>query len=285
MSESSNNITKYTFRDIYANTRVENYAGFGFASFSTPLHRHNDYYEITFVTSGVYTHVYNEHTHNLVPGNLILMAPHSVHQLYTEPMQATFYAICIQEDYFHTFLKQYFPDFAASPLPKCTTLHLDDADFTYLKHLGQQLSAPRPVPYIADTLTYLTLVNIFHKKNTPQTNKSNYVRRIIDILNEPASLNISVKNLYSAVDISTSTLIKLFKEETGYTIVEYKNKKKLELAANMIKSSNKKIVDIAYEFHYDSLSYFVRSFKKEFGLTPIEYRDMHRQNTIKGNDN
>ena len=128
-------------------------------------------------------------------------------------------------------------------------------------------------------------MNIFHKKNTPQTNKSNYVRRIIDILNEPASLNISVKNLYSAVDISTSTLIKLFKEETGYTIVQYKNKKKLELAANMIKSSNKKIVDIAYEFHYDSLSYFVRSFKKEFGLTPIEYRDMHRQNTIKGNDN
>ena len=276
MGESSNNITKYSFRDTYANTSVESYAGFGFASFSTPLHRHNDYYEITFVVSGVFTHVYNEHAHQLVSGDLILMSPHSVHQLCTEPMQATFYAICIQEDYFQTFLQQYFPNFSESPLPKCTMLHLDDAELTYLKHLGHQLSAPKPLAHIADRLTYLVLGNLFYKKDSPHTNKSNYVRRIIDILNEPSSLNISVKNLYSAVDISTSTLLKLFREQTGYTIVEYKNKKKLELAANMIKSSNKKIVDIAYEFHYDSLSYFVRSFKKEFGVTPTEYRSMHK---------
>ena len=73
-------------------------------------------------------------------------------------------------------------------------------------------------------------------------------------------------------------MIKLFKEQTGYTIIQYKNKKKLELATNMLINSDKKIIDITYELHFESLSYFVRSFRKEFGINPTEYRKTHRKN-------
>ena len=50
----------------------------------------------------------------------------------------------------------------------------------------------------------------------------------------------------------------------------------MDLAASMLKDTNKKVIDIAYELHYDSLNYFLRAFKKEFGVTPTEYRKIYR---------
>lgn len=277
MSKANNEIFKLSFNVEYENLIVGGYGGFGFSSFDAPMHRHNDYYEITCVTSGVYMHTHNEQIYTLTPGTLILMAPHSVHQLYTEPMQATFYAICIHEDFFNTYFKQHFPEYADYVFPPCSTIQLDSDDFAYLQRLGHQMSVPRPPLYVADMITHLTLINILFKKDEPRVNRTDNVERVLSILNEPANLHIATNKLYQAVDISVSALIKSFKEQTGYTIVGYKNKKRLELAANMLKTSNKKVIDIAYELHFESLSYFLRAFKKEFGITPTEYRKTYKK--------
>lgn len=276
MGSSNDNVIKYSFNQIYEDINLEGYGGFGFSSLNAPTHRHNDYYEITMVVSGVYAHTYNGTINTLTPGTLILMTPRSEHQLYTEPLQATFFALCIREDYFRTFLQQHFPDFALNTLPKCNMIHLDTLDFTYLEQLGRQMSAAKPPLYIADTITYLALVNIFYKKMQPHKKTALPVQRIIECLNEPANLNIPTKNLYSVVSLPVSKLIKTFKEQTGYTIVGYRNMKKMEFAANMLRNSDKKVIDIAYELHFESLSYFLRSFKKEFGITPTEYRKAHK---------
>ena len=276
MNTTNSNIIKYSFDNVYDNFKVGPYGGFGFCSIDTGTHHHNDYYEITFVVSGVYIHTYKGRTYNLTPGDLILMTPHSEHQLYTEPMQATFFAICIHEDFFMSFLKQHFPEFEEHVFSKCTMTHLDSTDFNYLEQLGRQLSVTRPPRHVADTLTYLALVNIFHKNNPTSKSKSEPVQRILNMLNEPSLLHMSAQRLYSTVGISASTIIKNFKEQTGYTIVEYKNKKRMEFAANMLRNTDKKIIDIAYELRFESLSYFLRTFKKEFGITPTEYRKNHK---------
>lgn len=282
MRTTNNDIIQYVFDEAFGNDNINvgDYGGFGFSSSDTHTHRHNDYYEITCVISGVFIHTYKEHNYNLTPGSLLLMTPNSVHQLYTEPMQATFFALCIREDYFQTFLKQHFPDHAENALSKCTALQLDSADFTYFEQLGRQMSAARPPLHVADMITYLTLINVFYKKSQPQKNKFEPVHRILNMLNEPSNLHLSAKRLYESVDISATNLINSFKEQTGYTIVEYKNKKRMEFAANMLRNTDKKIIDIAYELHYDSLSYFLRSFKKEFGVTPTEYRKKYKNNPI-----
>ena len=220
MNTPGGHVIKYSFDEIYGDFKVGPYGGFGFSSIDTRSHRHNDYYEITFVVSGVYIHTYKGHNYNLTPGDLILMSPHSEHQLYTEPMQATFFAICIQEEFFLSFVKQHFPDFEDHVFSKCTVAHLDSSDFTYLEQLGRQLSNTRPSRYVADTLTYLTLVNIFHKNNPTLKNKSEPVQRILNLLNEPSLLHMPASRLYSTAGLSAPTFIKNFKEQTGYTIVE-----------------------------------------------------------------
>lgn len=276
MNQTGNSFRSCSFHEVFQDIHIGNYGGFGFSSLDTYAHRHNDYYEITLVTSGVYTHTYKDQQYHLTPGSLILMAPHSIHRLYTEPMQATFFALCVREDYFQSFVKQHFPNFESHVFSQCTTLQLDTSDATYLESLGHQMSVARPTPHVADVFTYLALTKIFHKQEQVQKNHADDVQVILSILNEPSSLHISAKSLYAISHTAAPTLIKLFKEQTGYTIVEYKNKKRMELAAKMLRETDKKVIDIAYELHYDSLSYFLSSFKKEFGVTPKEYRKKHQ---------
>ena len=277
MGTTYNRTIKHFFDKTYKDIRLGCYAGFGFSSLNSVLHRHEDYYEITIVISGVYTHTYNNKNMVITPGTLLLMGPRSEHELYTEPLQATFFALCIREDYFSDFLKQHFPAFADNPLPKCTTVHLDTTDFTYLEQLGRQMSVTKPSLYVADTITYLSLVNVFFKRNSPNKKSALPVQRIIELLNEPSNLSLSTSALYAAVGKPVPVLLKTFKEQTGYTIVGYRNMKKMEFAANMLRNSDKKVIDIAYELHFESLSYFLRSFKKEFGITPTEYRKAHKK--------
>lgn len=266
----------YFFDKVYNDIRLGSYGGFGFSSLNTNLHRHEDYYEITIVISGVFTHSYQNDNVPIIPGTLLLMGPRSEHHLYTEPLQATFFALCIREDYFLSFVKQHFPDFAENPLPKCTMLHLDATDFAYLEQLGRQMSVTKPSLYVADMITYLSLVNVFHKKLSPNKKSSIPIHRVLELLNEPSNLNLSTTALYEAVGAPVPVLLKTFKEQTGYTIVGYRNMKKMEFAANMLRNSDKKVIDIAYELQFESLSYFLRSFKKEFGVTPTEYRKAHK---------
>lgn len=274
---SSKNLNNQKFEIKFNDINIGSYAGFGFKSSGTTEHPHIDYYEITLIISGTYTHAYQGHTSTLTPGTLLIMSPYSTHKLSPESTQSSFFAICIQEDYFHAYLKQHFPDHATNALSKCIIVHLDTADFSYMEQLGRQMEVPRPPIYAADTITHLTLLNVFQKQN--RLNKEGYdsVQHVLNMLNSPSYLHMTAKKIYGLVDIPPATLIKRFKERTGYTIVEYKNKKKLELAAKMLKTSNQKVIDIAYELHYDSLSYFLRVFKKEYGVTPTEYRKIHQK--------
>lgn len=277
MAKISNEILKDSFFERYRENNLGSYGGFGFSSTSTNPHRHYDYYEITIVISGTYIHTYNDSHYNLGPGTLILMGPRSMHRLYAEPLQAKYFAICIHEDYFLSFVKQHFPDLLSTPIPAYSSIHLQLSDVNYLEQLGQELTIPKPLLCIADMITYLSLMCLFYKKNKSKKDNQQQVQRILDILNDPYYSNVSAQTLYSAVDIPAQALLKSFKEQTGYTLVAYKKKKRLEFAAELLRNSDTKITDIAYDLHYESFSYFLHSFKQEFGMTPTQYRKAHQK--------
>lgn len=69
---------------------------------------------------------------------------------------------------------------------------------------------------------------------------------------------------------------RLFKEEVGMSYSEYALEQKLSHAKSMIKNSNERIINIALECGFNNISYFNRSFKKKYGISPTEYRAKKR---------
>lgn len=64
----------------------------------------------------------------------------------------------------------------------------------------------------------------------------------------------------------------LIKKETGKTAQEYIQLKLVDLAKEKLAGTNRSIADIAEELGFKYATHFTRLFKKQVGLSPIEYR-------------
>ena len=83
--------------------------------------------------------------------------------------------------------------------------------------------------------------------------------------------------MYAYYPLSQTALINDFKKLTGYTIVQYRNIKRMEYAADFLIKSNYSVTAIANTLNISSLGYFSQQFKKQFGLTPTEYQQQYRK--------
>lgn len=88
-----------------------------------------------------------------------------------------------------------------------------------------------------------------------------------------ACKGIKVEQVLDAVGMSRSNLEKRFKDEMGQTIHGVIHAEKLERARNLLVSTSLSINEISVMCGYPSLPYFYAVFRKEYDLTPKEYRD------------
>ena len=89
--------------------------------------------------------------------------------------------------------------------------------------------------------------------------------------------NISLWDISRHVGISRYHMTHLFKKHTGMTLIEYKQKFRLDKAKRMLATSDKTISEIASECGWGSTTYFSGSFQKSEGVSPTEYRRKYRK--------
>jgi AraC-like DNA-binding protein len=87
------------------------------------------------------------------------------------------------------------------------------------------------------------------------------------------SEKICLDSLAEHTKVTNSYMCKQFKKHAGMTIVEYVNLNRIKLAKKiLIERKSEKIIDIAYECGFQSLSQFNRTFQKFVGSSPTSYR-------------
>jgi AraC-type DNA-binding domain-containing proteins len=129
--------------------------------------------------------------------------------------------------------------------------------------------------FISKTLFQEILILIIYNGNNKNSNyaASLKVEKIIQYMREHIGLKISLDDLAEMGHISTFYLAKIFKEITGYPVIEYFNKIKFDQAKVMLIEGDKRVKEIAHILGFADEFYFSRSFKKVEGVSPSEYRD------------
>ncbi len=84
--------------------------------------------------------------------------------------------------------------------------------------------------------------------------------------------NISIHQVASQFGMSSRNFNRRFKEATGKTPLNYIHESRINVACDLLQSSNLSIGDIAEKVGYNDISYFTQSFKKKRHITPREYR-------------
>ncbi|HOJ09948.1 MAG TPA: AraC family transcriptional regulator [Clostridiales bacterium] len=86
------------------------------------------------------------------------------------------------------------------------------------------------------------------------------------------SSQLSLQSVSDELNITTQYLSQIFHEVSGITFTEYINSKKMKLACQLLNETNLNITDISEKLCYSSPQYFIRRFKKFYGVTPSSYR-------------
>lgn len=84
--------------------------------------------------------------------------------------------------------------------------------------------------------------------------------------------NLSLEELATLANLSVSSFKRKFKETFDESPKKYITQKKVEKAAELLKSSDNRISDIAYDVGFESVATFNRNFTTKYSKSPSQFR-------------
>lgn len=149
-------------------------------------------------------------------------------------------------------------------------LHIDSLSSRFAKRIESAVSASAIATLQKEMIhKYCLLV-----KNHSMKGYSLLVRKVLTRIDSDLTADLSLHTQAELLNVNSSYLSTLFKKETGVTLTDYVNKKRVDHAIFLLNTTNLQIQSIAQYCGIPDVNYFTKTFKKYIGKTPKEYRDM-----------
>lgn len=251
-------------------------------------HSHN-FFEIVFIKSGSGLHQINENHYPMLSGDIYIMAPEDSHCA-TLDKALSIVNILFQPTLFHEKDWQYLKslpglnilsnDHNKNNLHKLalSPSHVDTITSLYLKikaecnqkDAGWEINARNAC---AEILITMSRAWITYGNQKLQTHLSQGpISKALQYIYENWNKEIKVNDLAKQVHLSKNYFGELFQNETGMTVQQYINKLKIDHARLLLEDKALNINTIADMVGYQDANYFSRIFKKNYSMTPKEYR-------------
>ena len=104
------------------------------------------------------------------------------------------------------------------------------------------------------------------------------VAHAIQHMNRYCDSNMKLEDYAATCCMSKYHFLRTFKQTTGMTPIEYRNRVRIDHAKELLKNSYFSVCEIAESLGYTSLSYFSAQFKKATGLSPTQYQSARENN-------
>lgn len=128
-------------------------------------------------------------------------------------------------------------------------------------------------------LFFSTLFNKVPQTSIPVKKRKSLdkLKLIIKYVENNYAENITIEEISELCGFSQSHFMKFFKHNMEVSFIEYLNNYRLTIASRLLISSSSSILAIAMESGFDNLSYFNRTFKKRYNMTPSQFRKMYQE--------
>ena len=97
-------------------------------------------------------------------------------------------------------------------------------------------------------------------------------KEMVSYIQQNYTGTISLKTFGEQFHLSEKYISRYFKEHFHITLSQYVTYLRLEHAKQLLQDTDIPITEIAMQSGYQNVSYFIRSFKKTYGMSPLKYR-------------
>ncbi len=98
------------------------------------------------------------------------------------------------------------------------------------------------------------------------------IQSILNYIETHVQEDMACESLAAMAGFSKPHFIRVFEAYTGFPVMSYIRRRRLDLAAERLRHSNDRVADIAYDYGFESHDVFGRAFKRLYGITPNSYR-------------
>lgn len=269
--------------------KVESYEDFRYHS--------HDKYEIYYFHGGKCKYLIGDHIYHLQEDDLIIMNGLTLHRAYPEPGIAYERSVIeFSSEWLRPILTNLNVPELLDPFNQLsnTLFHIRDKEKSaevkeLMKKMAKTVQSSNQQNKMENrlkngeltTMLVQLLFKIFDlskqllQNNVPvESDKNIHVKKMIEWIDIHFCNPITLDDIAHHLNISKYYMSRIFKDVTGYTIMQYIMSCRINRAKYLLEiHPDKSILEVSLESGFEDSSHFSRFFRKQMKLTPTEYRN------------
>ncbi len=251
------------------------------------VHYH-DAYEILIQNSGTGEFFIKDNNYSMKPQSLFVIDKYEIHRTIVKKELKNYdrFIIQINPDYLNSYFNYLKSDFQPQDIfkKKIKFIKLKNHDHKQIKYIAEKLILEQTKKekgyqsiinaYLLELLVIILRLMENNKYEQIASNSEKRLQKIVEYIQKNYMNKITLQKIADEFYISKYYLSHFFKDKTGFTVIEYINKKRIIEAQKLISNTKLNITDIAMKVGFNTLTHFERTFKENNGVTPSDYREL-----------
>ena len=254
-------------------------------SFQIPVHWHDEL-EIIYVKSGFLTVSISGENYIGTPGDAFVVSPGNLHFMGSQTGTVDYFTFLFPLKYISFRTDDMLDDKLLEPL-NSGHLMINPRVKDSAKELCEQLidiymaendeTESKITAQIKTKIILLQFILEMWKKGfviENDTSGRNIVEKeMVSYIQQNFTGKISLKEFGEQFHLSEKYISRYFKEHFHITLSQYITYLRLENAKQLLQDTDLSVTETAMQSGYQNVSYFIRSFKKTYGISPLKYRN------------
>ena len=254
-------------------------------SFQIPVHWHDEL-EIIYVKSGFLTVSISGENYIGTPGDAFVVSPGNLHFMGSQAGEVDYFTFLFPLKYISFFTDDMLDDKLLEPLNSGHLMICPRVKDT-AKELCEQLidiymaktdeSESKITTQVRTKIILLQFILEMWKKGFVTENdtsgRNTVEKEMVSYIQQNFTGTISLKEFGEQFHLSEKYISRYFKEHFHITLSQYITYLRLENAKQLLQDTDLSVTETAMQSGYQNVSYFIRSFKKAYGISPLKYRN------------
>ena len=266
--------------DPFSTYHIEN-AG---RSFQIPVHWHDEF-EIIYVRSGFLTVSISGESYIGKTGEAFVVSPGNLHLMGSQSGTVDYYTFLFPLKYISFRTDDMLDEKLLEPLNSGHLMICPRVNDT-AKELCEQLieiyeakndeSESKITTQVRTKIILLQFILEMWKKGfvieNDTSGRNTVEKEMVSYIQQNFTGKISLREFGEQFHLSEKYISRYFKEHFHITLSQYITHLRLEHAKQLLQDTDTPVTEIAMQSGYQNVSYFIRSFKKTYGVSPLKYR-------------
>ena len=254
-------------------------------SFQIPVHWHDEF-EIIYVKSGFLTVSISGENYIGKPGDAFVVSPGNLHFMGSQTGNVDYFTFLFPLKYISFRTDDILDDKLLEPLNSGHLIISPEIEDTVKEQCEQLVeiygtkkeeSQSKITAQVKTKIILLQFILELWKKGfiveNDTSGKNTVEKEMVSYIQQNFTGKILLKEFGEQFHLSEKYISRYFKEHFHITISQYVTYLRLEHAKQLLQDTDIPVTEVAMQSGYQNVSYFIRSFKKTYGMSPLKYRN------------